>query len=350
MTRFFDYLILFVSLVLVSTAGPFLVASEMDVLATVSIRLIVSAAVFFAWAMMRAQIRVPKGHMGRVVAGAALLVAHFVFWFKAFDLTDYASNMLLLVAQPIFAALLAPVFGESINKKAWFAVGIAVVGMLIIAGGDLSLGPKALLGDLLGVMGALAIALFFGVTKNTRHAMPMPTFMAWTFGVGALMVTPIAIAAGDRFTGYSMQAWGWMAALIVLTTLIGHGLMNVAAKRLELFPLQVVIVLEPPIGIALGAVIFGAGYTNIHLIGGLVLSSAVVIGLWPDRKQPAVDVEPALNPIAEPALLLAPSGSGDALRLSDATRSEGKSRKGEGVESVVVAARSPLRTPTRSSL
>lgn len=354
MNRLYDYFILLLSLLFISTAGPFQVASGVDVLASVSIRLMASSAVFFVWAIWRGQALPPRGQMKELSLGAFFMVTHFVLWFKAFDLTDYASTLLLLVAQPIFAAVLAPVFGESISKKAWIAVGIALVGMVIIAGGDVSLGPKALFGDLLALLGALAIAVYFGVTKKTRNLMPMGTFMAWTMGLGALMVTPLALVAGAQFTGYSAESWGWMAGMVLLTTLAGHGLMNLVAKRLDLFSLQVVVVLEPVVGIALGVAIFGAGYTATHVLGGLILSVAVVIGLWPDRSvQEAGEVlASASDPDAggEP---FASSGFEPALSLgSEFKAGEGSEAAGEGsVEAIpLLASDGGPRLPERSSL
>jgi len=116
----------------------------------------------------------------RLVVGALLLAAHFVLWVKAFDLTDYASNLLLLVAQPVIATFLAMRLGEPANRNTWISLGLATLGLTIIAGGDFALGPRALLGDAMCILGDLAIALFYVVTRDARQGMSMPAFLGAT--------------------------------------------------------------------------------------------------------------------------------------------------------------------------
>ena len=63
-----------------------------------------------------------------------------------------------------------------------------------------------------------------------------------------------------------------------------------AARHLKLFTVNIVIVLEPAIGIAMGAVMFGATVSRLQVAGGLVLAVAVVLGLLPQREGTAVEV------------------------------------------------------------
>lgn len=293
-----SHVVLFAGLLLVSTAGPFLVAGGMDASATVLWRLLGSSALFLGWAAVRGELRVPRAAVRPLLLGAALLTAHFALWVKAFDLTDYASNLLLLVTQPVFAALVGTRIGERSDWTTWVSVVLAAAGLAVIAGGDISLGPRALLGDLLCVVGTVAITFFYVVTKELRASLPLPTFLGWSFAAGVLMMLPIVVASGATLVDYPPAAWGWLAGLVVLTTLGGHGLMNLAARHVTLFTLNVVIVLEPPLAIAIGAPIFGASVSNTQLVGGAVLAVAVVIGLLPTLS-PAVAAGRLSAPAAE---------------------------------------------------
>src|SRR5262245_11073183 len=80
-------------LVCVSTSGPFLRMTGMDAYAVAFWRMVLSAALFLAWAAVRGELRVAPGHVRRLVLGGVLLAAHFALWIKAFDLTNYASNL-----------------------------------------------------------------------------------------------------------------------------------------------------------------------------------------------------------------------------------------------------------------
>lgn len=299
------YAALFIGLFFVSTSGPFLVAARMDALAMVVVRMLGSAIVLLAWARARG-LRLEGRHVGRTLLGAALLAAHFALWLKAFDLTDFASNLLLLVAQPVVAALLGAAVGEPPTRRTWASVALAALGLGIIARGDFSLGPRALLGDGMCIVGALAIALFYVVTRRARAETPLAPFLGAVFLAGGLFVLPLALVSGSRFGGYSSTSWAWAGALVFVTTIGGHGLLNVAARRVSLFSLNVVIVLEPAIGIGLGALMFGARVTPGQLAGGGLLAGAVWVGLLGEHRR-ARSVVATAPPAPDGALRTRPS-------------------------------------------
>jgi drug/metabolite transporter (DMT)-like permease len=277
------HVVLFAGLFLVSTSGPFIVLTHMDAFAIVFYRMIFAAILFLAWAAARGELRLPAAHVARTIVGSLFLTSHFLLWVKAFDLTDFASNLLLLVAQPVIAALLGVRLGENPTRETWISIALATAGLAVIAGGDFALGPRALLGDLMCIVGGFAIAMFYVVTRDARAAVPLDTFMGATLLIGATATLPIVLLTRAPLGGYTVSGWAWMAALVVLTTVGGHGLMNLAARHVKLFTLNVVIVLEPAIAIAIGAVLIDKRATPIQLGGGVLLAAAVIVGLRTER-------------------------------------------------------------------
>jgi drug/metabolite transporter (DMT)-like permease len=271
-------LALFAGLFLVSTSGPFIKMAAFDAYATVFWRTALAAPLFLLVAR-----RVAPEHRPRLVLGAILFAAHFLLWVKAFDLTNYASNLLLLVAQPVLAAALGARLGEPPSARTWFSVALALAGLAVIAGGDFALGPRALAGDAMCIVAGLAITLFYVVTRDARAATPLAAFMGWTMVVIAIVSLPIVLLAHAPLAAPSPAHWAWMLALVTLTTVAGHGLMNLAARGVTLFALNIVIVLEPAIAIAIGAVLFGARVTPLQIGGGILLAAAVIVGLGGKR-------------------------------------------------------------------
>lgn len=284
------YLTLFVAVVFVSTAGPFLAAAHMDTYAVVFWRLAATALILLGWARFGGALVITRAQLREVALGSALLTAHFLLWIKAFDLTDYASNLLLLVAQPAIAAVAGRWLGEPSGRHTWASVGIALAGLLVITRGDFALGWRAILGDLFCVLAGVAITGFYVVTRRTRSALPMPVFLGVTSAIGAVLTVPFLWLSDAPLLAYEPNQWGWLAGLILVTTIGGHGLYNIAARHLSLFTVNIVIVIEPVIGIWLGAMISGVRVTGTQLVGGVILGLAVVIGLLP-----------ALRPKARPA-------------------------------------------------
>jgi drug/metabolite transporter (DMT)-like permease len=107
----------------------------------------------------------------------------------------------------------------------------------------------------------------------------MEVFLGAIMLVCAATALPVALAAGVPLTGFSTATWGWLGGIVVVTTLMGHGLMNYAANHVSLFTLNIVIVMEPAVGIAFGALLFGASISAAQLLGGALLGAAVLIGV-----------------------------------------------------------------------
>jgi drug/metabolite transporter (DMT)-like permease len=271
-------LALAIGLVLVSTSGPFIRMADMPTFTTVFWRMALAGPLFLLVARA-----LPRAHLRAVLLGAALLAAHFLLWVGAFAYTDYASNLILLVAQPIMGAVASARLGEPTSARMWWGVGLAFAGLCVIAGGDVSLGPRALLGDAMCLAADLAMTLFYVVTRHARRAMPLPAFMGWTFVLGAAMTLPAALLAGQALVGHTDAQWGWLLALVVITTMAGHGAINFAARGVSLFAVNFVIVLEPAIAIGMGALLFHAPLGVSHVIGGAILAAAVIVGLAPRR-------------------------------------------------------------------
>jgi drug/metabolite transporter (DMT)-like permease len=302
---------LFVGLLLVSTAAPFLRLTRMDPFALTLLRMGIAAPLFLAVASVQAGCLVrgtslPREHLPRVALGGALLAAHFLLWIKAFDLTSYSSNLLLLIAQPVMAALLGSRVGERPTRETWIALALSLVGLGAVAGADVSLGWRAMAGDLCSILAGVAISFFYVETRAARTAMPVASFMGWTMVFGAATALPVVLAAGVplgprsaavEVFGWTPSPWLWLAGLVVVTTMGGHGLMNAAARGVRLFTLNIVIVLEPPLGILLGMLLLGEKPpTPIQLAGGAVLAVAVVVALLPEARSGRTGPPPAVVP------------------------------------------------------
>src|SRR5882724_653970 len=258
------HLALFVALFAVSTSGPFFVMCRIDAYAAVFWRTAIAGTIGLAIAAQRRTLRwsTIAPHLRSIVVAGLMLGTHFLLWVKAFDLTDYASNLLLLVSQPVLGAFIGARLGETLSRNAFLALGLSVVGMLLIAGGDFRLGPRALLGDALCITAGGVIALFYVAAREARRALPLEVFMGSVMLAAASLALPVALLSGVPLGGYAGRSWAWLGAIVVVTTLGGHGLMNYAARYVPLFTLNLIIVLEPVVSIAFGAALFGARVTG----------------------------------------------------------------------------------------
>ena len=260
--------------------------THMDAYAVVLLRMGLSAVVLLAWAAVRGELRVAQGELGRLVGGALLLCGHFLLWVKAFDLTDYASNLLLLVAQPVMAAVVSVRMGERSRRGVGLSLALATGGLLLIAGADFTLGGRALLGDAMCIVAGVLITMFYVVTRQARAGTPLSTFMGLTMAIGAIGAAPVVALTGAPVLAYPASSWIWLGLLVAVTTIAGHGLTNLAARHVALFTLNIVIVLEPAIALAMGWWLFDATIAPVTVAGGALLVASVIFGLRPEATRP----------------------------------------------------------------
>lgn len=265
----------------VSTSGPFFMMAKMSAFAAVFWRTALAGLIAISVARIRGSLRgdVLRAHTRGLLLSGALLSFHFLLWVKAFELTDFSSNLILLVAQPVFAALLDRARGQTLPLRTPLVLALSLVGMVMVAGGDVSLGPRALLGDLCCILAGLLGAVFFVVGREARAAMALDAYMGSTLLGAALTALPVVWISGVSLFDYPATSWLWLSGIVLASTLAGHGLLNAAARSVSLFSVSFAILLEPVLSIALGALLFGAEISHIQLLGGsiLILSVAMLI-------------------------------------------------------------------------
>src|SRR5699024_4679960 len=99
------------------------------------------------------------------------LAFHFILWFESLNYTSVASSVVLVTMQPIFAFLGTFLFfKERFSAGAIISMLIALLGSFIISWGDLQLSSTALFGDILALLGAIAMTAYFYLGKRRENA------------------------------------------------------------------------------------------------------------------------------------------------------------------------------------
>ncbi len=279
--------VLAVGTVAVSTAAPLIELSGIPKLSIAAWRTLLCGAVYAVFAAVRRESLMAAARTGgvRMLVAAALLGAHFALWISAFDHTSYAAAVLLLVTQPMFGAVLGRmVYRETLGPRTIAALLISATGLYLLVQEDFGAGQD-LFGDVLAIVGSLAIALYYIAVKPLRTALPFVPFMALTYGAGGVMLAGLALATGDAMVGFPAVEWAVIAALALLPTVVGHACFNWAVPRVRFFTLNLLIVLEPAIALLLGAWLLHESATTTELLGGAVLAAAVLVGAWRRRTQ-----------------------------------------------------------------
>lgn len=234
------------------------------------------------------------GRPGRTALGPAtlagfFLAVHFATWISSLAFTTVASSVVLVSTTPVFTALLAPWFlGERPGPRAWAAVVLALGGSLAIAGGDLAVGGTAWVGDLLALVGAFAVALYFMIGRRVRETASFGVYLATVYAAAAVFLGGFAWVAGTALTGFPSATWGYLALLALVPNLLGHGLLNWSVRRLRALTVNLAVLGEPVLATAYAAGLFGEVPGAMFYLGGVLILAGVALAAFDERASFAV--------------------------------------------------------------
>lgn len=217
-----------------------------------------------------------------LVLSGAFLAGHFAFWILSLEHTSVTTSVVLVAAQPLYVALAAPFFlGESISRRTWAAIFVALTGVAIMTGEDLGEGLGTVAGDAYAVLGGVFAAGYFIVGRRVRPSVSWLRYVGTVYPITAVLLVAAALVAGDPFTGYSTKTYLMMALLAIGPQLIGHSSINWSLAYLPAIVVSVGILLEPLGTTALAAVILDELPSNFELLGGVLVLSGVYLALRP---------------------------------------------------------------------
>lgn len=286
---------------------------EIGSLSTIFNRFWIAGLVFFVWnqggsfissfvgenhegSSQSASQRSPKdstdnGVNATVRTTALLLVTGFVWaaclvlWAFSLEYTNIANSTLMHDLSPLFATILGwLIFKHRFSQQFLIAVGITLAGVATIEIDELQLGLNHLLGDGLGLLSAMLLALYCLLVEKLRSQLSFTLILQWVCWFGSLGLVPIIFMTSGTFHPVSSLGWLAITGVVVFAQIIGQGLTAFSLKTVSsemaslFFPLEAVFV-------ALVAWLhFGEQLSGLNCLGfGLVLIGIYVALLSPPQ-------------------------------------------------------------------
>ncbi len=211
-----------------------------------------------------------------VTALAGLLLAgHFATWVSSLKLTSVASATALVCLQVGWVVLIAALRGQVVGRAVLVGLAVSFLGVLVVTGVDVSLSTRALVGDLLALVGGLFGAGYTTLGSVVRQSMTTTSYTTLCYGSCALLLLALCVLTGVPLTGYPAQAWLGLVAVTVAAQLLGHSVFNHLLAVMSPTLVSLVLLLEVP-GAALLAAVFLGQAPPIGVYAGLAL---IVAGL-----------------------------------------------------------------------
>lgn len=265
-----------VAVAAVSWGGPLARLVDAAPLAVAAWRMVLATALAVPVAIVAGRPWPTAGARRASLLAGLFLGLHFGLWIPSLWLTTVSASVVLVTTAPLWVLLASPrVLGVPIRPRSLVSFLVALAGVVVIAGGDFIVSPRALVGDLLAVGGALAAAGYLLVGKRLRAQVALLPYLAVVYLVAAVTLVAATVALRVELLPRSPSAWLVLAALAAGPTLIGHSLLNWALKFFEAFKVNLVVLLEPVLASLLAWLVLREA-PPLHVLPGAALVLAAL--------------------------------------------------------------------------
>jgi drug/metabolite transporter (DMT)-like permease len=291
-----DVLLVVVALTAVSTSGPLIAATAVPALALAFWRNALAAGLLLPAVLLtcRDELRSLDRRERRLAALAGLLLAlHFATWTPALAFTSVASATALVATQPVWAAVVSGARGVPVGRAVWTGIAVATAGAFLLAGLDLQVSRRALVGDLLAVAGGAFAALYMTAGSEVRRSVSTTTYTLLCYGTASLVLLAACLVLRVPLSGYEPDDWAKVVALTLGAQLLGHSLFNRVLKSIGPTVVSMLILLEIPGAALIAALLLDQRPPLLALPAALLLVAglALVIRASSRGTTPSVPVE-----------------------------------------------------------
>ncbi|MEO0564246.1 MAG: DMT family transporter, partial [Chloroflexota bacterium] len=259
-------------------------------------RLIGAAAVLTLPTLMRHRNELSvlnRRQWGLATISGMFLAAHFAFWNLSLEYTTVLVSVTLVSTTPLFAALSEWLFLRQLPRN------VVLIGMVFAIGGGILLaipvdisnvsastsGDNDLLGGVLALLGAVAMAAYLTIGRSLRANLALLPYIWIVYGIGGLVMLPVLFAQDVPLTGYSVNGYLWLIALALIPQLIGHSSLNYAVKYLSATYISVTTKLEPIVSAAIAFFAFSEIPNRWEITGSAIILTGVLVASLPKRNR-----------------------------------------------------------------
>ena len=207
-----------------------------------------------------------------VIFGVSTLVG-----FSSYHATSIANATLIGALQPVLMLFIAPLlFGERSSARQILLAVIALGGISTVVLGAQQSSGASLHGDALALINLGLFTTYFVRMKQVRNkGIHSIALIAGVFCVAAVTVTPWVLLTSHDLGAIHGADWLSIVGMVLLSGLIGHGLMTWAQRHVDI-TLASLLMLGGPVISAIGAwIVFSQQLSPVQIAGALVVLAAL---------------------------------------------------------------------------
>ena len=233
----------------------------------------------------------PRNIIMCLLSGACLGM-HFTTYFTGIRYTSIASSTALVDTEVLFVALvLLFVFREKIPKVGLIGIALAFVGSLIIAAGDNRGGSNIVYGDLMALAAAIFSVGYTLIGRGQRKSISTILYTFFVYASACITLLVLILITGQPLSGYSASDFGFIVAMVVCCTLLGHSVFSWGLKYVSAAYISTAKMGEPVFATIMGVILFSEIPRVNQLIGGIIVLGGIVLYLLTKDKSGQTETE-----------------------------------------------------------
>lgn len=240
-------------------------------------RMAVAAIAVLGLALFQRHKLPPRQDWPKFALFGLVTALHFGFYIASLAYTSIAHSLAIIYTAPVFVAIFSLIFlKERLTVRQWVGIGVAVLGVGVLAGFEPHFTRRMLIGDLMALGSAITFGIYSVAGRSQRDRYPLFVYAGTVYAVAALWLIPPA-AANFSPDGYTLAAVGSILFLGLFPLGLGHTLYNAALRRVSATYVNLIATQEVTGGIVLGILLLGEYPTINSVIGALVTLAGIVL-------------------------------------------------------------------------
>lgn len=224
------------------------------------------------------------------LAAGVFLAAHFAAWIASLEYTSVLVSVVIVSSSPLWVALLELIFLRArLQRLVMIGLIVAIAGgTLIGAGGSTGAdsGSNPILGGLLALTGAVAVAFYFVIGRSLRARLNLLPYIWLVYGCAAVVLLAAVALTGTQIIGYSGEAYVWIVALALVPQLIGHSSFNFVLKYLSATYVSIITQTEPIASAIAAFILFREQPLPLQIVGSLGIIFGVILASIGQNRKP----------------------------------------------------------------
>ncbi|BAL81667.1 DMT family transporter [Caldisericum exile] len=210
---------------------------------------------------------------------AVFLSTHFILWIYSLKFTTVASSTVLVTTNPIFVPIFGYLFYKKVVKKELLlGIAIAISGSILIGlSSKGSMAKAPLLGDILALLGAIAVSLYLTFTNRIRQKFELIPFIFFTYSYTAIILIIVSVITRQNNFHYPMHTFFMFFLVAFIPQILGHTAYNYSLKYLDPSFIAVTILGEPVIATIGAYFILNEIPSLLEIIGAVLILTGIYI-------------------------------------------------------------------------